>query len=183
MDTSLSLQSVAPSYPKPAAKSPAATGSAAQNSAPSVAVNVNAGAANQSGGGRFVPVTGGKALPPTSNSAQSAPSRTAQDATAARGEEAAQSSDLSRLAVALVAEFDSTSNIEKTAQAVAKLNEILKDRERDLEFSVDDTTGRTILKVIHAESGEVIRQIPPEELLNIARTFIEGTGSLIEERA
>ena len=66
---------------------------------------------------------------------------------------------------------------------MAKLNEILRDRERDLEFSVDETTGRTILKVIHAESGEVIRQIPPEELLQITRTFIEGTGSLIQAEA
>jgi len=180
MDTSLSLQSVAPSYPKPAAKSAGAAGAATQNLSP--AVSANAGAANQSGG-RFVPVPGGKALPTTSNSSQAAPSRTAQDAAKARGEEAKPSAELSRLAVALVAEFDSTSNIEKTAQAVAKLNEVLKDRERDLEFSVDDTTGRTILKVIHAETGEVIRQIPPEELLNIARTFIEGTGSLIEDQA
>lgn len=90
---------------------------------------------------------------------------------------------LSRLAAALVTELGSSPNIERTEQAVAKLNEILKDRERDLEFSVDEDTGRTILKVIHAESGEVIRQIPPEELLNIARVFIEGTGSLIDDQA
>lgn len=180
MDTSLSLPSVASSYPKSAGKSPAAAGAVAQNLSP--AVSTNAGAANQSGG-RFVPVSGGKALPTTSNSSQAAPSRTAENAAAARSEEAKPSSELSRLAVALVAEFDSTDNIEKTSQAVAKLNEVLKDRERDLEFSVDDTTGRTILKVIHAESGEVIRQIPPEELLNIARTFIEGTGSLIKDQA
>jgi flagellar protein FlaG len=179
MDTSLSVQSVAHSYPKPAVKSNAAAGAASSNLSPAV----NTTAANQPAGGRFVPVPGGKALPTASNSSQAAPSRTAQDASAARGEEAKPSSELSRLAMALVAEFDSTNNIEKTSQAVAKLNEVLKDRERDLEFSVDDTTGRTILKVIHAESGEVIRQIPPEELLNIARTFIEGTGSLIEDQA
>jgi flagellar protein FlaG len=178
MDTNLSVQSVAPSHPKPAAKT-AAVGAAGSNLSPAV----NAAAANPSAGGRFVPVSGGKALPATSNSDQAAPSRTAQDAAAARGEEAKPSSELSRLAVALVAEFDATNNIEKTAEAVAKLNEILKDRERDLEFSVDETTGRTILKVIHAESGEVIRQIPPEELLNMARIFIDGTGSLIEDQA
>ncbi len=91
--------------------------------------------------------------------------------------------ELSRLALALVAEFDTAGRIEKTEQAVAKLNEVLRDRERDLEFSLDQDTGRMILKVIHTASGEVIRQIPPEELLQIARTFIEGTGSLIEDQA
>ncbi|AKH69440.1 flagellar protein FlaG [Spongiibacter sp. IMCC21906] len=94
-----------------------------------------------------------------------------------------KSADHSRMALALLAEFGRADSIEKTEQAVAKLNEFLKDRERELEFSVDDATGRTILKVIHAESGEVIRQIPPEELLNVIRTFIEGTGSLIDEQA
>lgn len=91
--------------------------------------------------------------------------------------------EISRIAKALVAEFDPADRIERTEQAVAKLNEILRDRERDLEFSVDETTGKTILKVIHAESGEVIRQIPPEELLQVTRTFIEGTGSLIRTEA
>lgn len=69
---------------------------------------------------------------------------------------------------------------EKAAQ---RLNEVLRDRQRDLEFSVDETTGRTVLKVIHSESGEVIRQLPPEEILQIARAFIEGTGSLIDDEA
>lgn len=122
--------------------------------------------------GKFAPVSG-KALPPTA---------VPTAGTAAKPEKESGES-LSLIAKALVAEFDPSGRIERTEQAVAKLNEILKDRERDLEFSVDESTGRTILKVIHAESGEVIRQIPPEELLQIARTFIEGTGSLIQDEA
>ena len=73
--------------------------------------------------------------------------------------------------------------IKISEKAAERLNEALRDRQRDLEFSVDETTGRTILKVIHSESGEVIRQLPPEEVLQIARAFIEGTGSLIDDEA
>ncbi|GAB3375193.1 hypothetical protein GCM10027567_13750 [Spongiibacter taiwanensis] len=93
--------------------------------------------------------------------------------------------EVSRLALAVVALADQgrAPDVEKTEEAVARLNEILKDRRRELEFSVDQDTGLTVLKVIHAESGEVIRQIPPEELLHIARTFIEGTGSFIDDQA
>ena len=80
-------------------------------------------------------------------------------------------------------QIDPTQRIEEQQKALQKLNDMLRSRERELEFSVDETTGRTIVKVIHAESGEVIRQIPAEEILQIARTFIEGTGSLIRDEA
>jgi flagellar protein FlaG len=165
MDTNLNLQAVHAGYAKSPAKEPE------QAAVPLVA-------SRPSNGGKFSPA-GGKTLPQNAELAKSGQAKTANSNAAPKEE----TSELSRLAVALVAEFEGSNQIGKTAQAIAKLNEILRDRERDLEFTVDDATGRTILKVIHAESGEVIRQIPPEELLNIARTFIEGTGSLIEEQA
>jgi flagellar protein FlaG len=166
MDTNLNVQAVHVGY----AKSPA--------KAPQQAVVPNLVASTSANSGKFSPA-GGKALPQNDESAKSGQAKMANP-NAAPKEEA---TELSRLAVALVEEFDGNDKIEKIAQAAAKLNEILRDRERDLEFTVDDVTGRTVLKVIHAESGEIIRQIPPEELLNIARAFIEGTGSLIEEQA
>jgi flagellar protein FlaG len=163
MDMNLNLQAVNAGSP---AKAPQ------QAAVPSLV------ASTPNNGGKFSP-DGGKVLPQNAESAKSGQAKTANP-NAAQKE---KPTELSRLAVALVAEFEGSNKIEKTTQAVAKLNEILRDRERDLEFTVDDATGRTILKVIHAESGEVIRQIPPEELLNIVRTFMEGTGSLIEEQA
>jgi flagellar protein FlaG len=40
-----------------------------------------------------------------------------------------------------------------------------------LEFSVDKETGATIIKVLDIETGEVVRQIPPEEVLAFMRQF------------
>lgn len=116
---------------------------------------------------------------------QAVDDRAVQASAAAAERKPAEQSEVSRLALAVVAAagHGRAPDVEKTEEAVARLNEILKDRRRELEFSVDQDTGRTVLKVIHAESGEVIRQIPPEELLQIARTFIEGTGSFIEDQA
>ncbi|WP_372777737.1 flagellar protein FlaG [Litorivivens sp.] len=68
-------------------------------------------------------------------------------------------------------------------ETVARLNDALKDRARELEFSVDDDSGRTIVRVIHKESGEVIRQLPPEVVLRFAEAFTQGTASLLEEFA
>lgn len=59
--------------------------------------------------------------------------------------------------------------------AVARLNAYVQDIQRDLHFSVDDNTGRTIIKVVDSQSEEVIRQIPPEEVLALAR-YLESAG-------
>ncbi|MEX1665397.1 flagellar protein FlaG [Zhongshania arctica] len=164
MDTSLNVQVVATGV----AKSPPR----AVNTSPNMG---QVSAARQS--------QAGKVLPQDSNLGLKLPLAAEKKDAAEKAATVTQRDQLSRMAVALVTELGSRGNVERTEQAVAKLNEILKDRERDLEFSVDEDTGRTVLKVIHAESGEVIRQIPPEELLHIARVFIEGTGSLIDDQA
>ena len=49
-----------------------------------------------------------------------------------------------------------------------------------LEFSVDQETGATIIKVLDIESGEVVRQIPPEEVLNYMRQL--GKNGLLVSR-
>lgn len=54
---------------------------------------------------------------------------------------------------------------------------------RQLEFSIDQDSGRTIITVIESDSGEVIRQIPPNEVLRIARSVVEGDFHLIDGRA
>ncbi len=68
-------------------------------------------------------------------------------------------------------------------ETLEKLNEVLRERARELEFSVDDSSGRTIVRVIHSESGEVIRQLPPEVVLRFAEAFTKGTASLVEDFA
>lgn len=70
-----------------------------------------------------------------------------------------------------------------TREAINKINEILRERNRELEFTVDEGSGRTIVKVIHSESGEVIRQLPPEVILKFAHAFAEGSASLVEDFA
>lgn len=59
-------------------------------------------------------------------------------------------------------------------QSVIRLNEFVQHLNRELQFSIDETSGRTVIKVIDAETSEVIRQIPSEELLELARHLEEG---------
>ena len=59
------------------------------------------------------------------------------------------------------------------AKELKQLTEELQRRvggvDSQLQFSVDDTTGQSIVKVMDRATKEVIRQIPSEEMLRIAR--------------
>ena len=63
--------------------------------------------------------------------------------------------------------------------AARAINEFSKQSQRNLEFSVDDISGRIIVTVREADSGDVIRQIPSEEMLAIANLFKEATQSKV----
>jgi flagellar protein FlaG len=74
-------------------------------------------------------------------------------------------------------------NIAEVAQAVKSINRALQEQNRDLEFSVDADSNRTIVKVIDQATGEVVRQIPTEEALQIAKALDQATGLLIKQKA
>ncbi len=62
-----------------------------------------------------------------------------------------------------------------------KLEDVVKDVaqivRRDLNFSIDRDSGMTVVKVIDPSSKEVVRQIPPEEMLALARRLAEMAQS------
>ena len=64
------------------------------------------------------------------------------------------------------------------AQAVGRVNDYVQILNRDLEFSFDEQSGDTIVKVIDSESGEVIRQIPPEEILAISQALNDALANI-----
>lgn len=53
-------------------------------------------------------------------------------------------------------------------QAVSEINDFVQSVHRDLSFNMDETSGRTVIKVIDRDSGNLIRQIPSVEVLAIA---------------
>lgn len=84
----------------------------------------------------------GKTLPPTTAEQQPAPTD-------------AQKNDASRS--------------DQLQKAVVAISEYVQSINRDLQFSVDEETERTVIKVIDSASGELIRQIPDEVFLELAR--------------
>ena len=52
--------------------------------------------------------------------------------------------------------------------ALEKLNQHMRENARDIEFNVDEVTDRTVITVRQSETGEIIRQIPSDGLLEFA---------------
>jgi len=67
----------------------------------------------------------------------------------------------------------SDSQRQQVDQAVSQINDYVQNVQRSLQFSVDETSGRNVVRVIDKTTEEVIRQIPIEEVLVIARTIAE----------
>jgi flagellar protein FlaG len=64
-------------------------------------------------------------------------------------------------------------NSEKLQETVREMNQKVQNLRRNLQFSIDDQSGRTVIKVIDSETHEVLRQIPSEEILNVAHRLME----------
>jgi flagellar protein FlaG len=75
------------------------------------------------------------------------------------------------------------SNQDRLKQAVQELNELVRDGGRGLQFAVDESLGRPIVTVTNEESGEVVRQIPGEVVLRLARRLFTEQGNLFDKRA
>ncbi len=69
------------------------------------------------------------------------------------------------------------------ASAVEKLNDFASKNASDLNFSKDQDTGKTIVKVVDKATDAVIREIPSEEAIAIAKSIDKMQGLLINHKA
>lgn len=72
---------------------------------------------------------------------------------------------------------------EQLEELVEDIQQATKVMQRNLNFTVDDSTGLTVIKVTDASSGDVIRQMPTEEALRLAERLDEMRSLLFETRA
>jgi flagellar protein FlaG len=68
-------------------------------------------------------------------------------------------------------------------QISEKLNQSVQKIQRDLSFTVDDTQGDIVVKVIDRSTQEVIRQIPSEDMLRLSQSFEEVNSLLFNTKA
>ena len=68
--------------------------------------------------------------------------------------------------------------LESADSAAQAFKSLVHDIQRNLDFSVDDSSGQVVVKVIDGESGKLVRQIPSEELLRLSER-LEDMRSLL----
>jgi len=67
--------------------------------------------------------------------------------------------------------------------AVASANKVMQALSNSLEFSLDPESGNTVVRVIDSATQQVIRQIPSEEMMSIARALDRLQGLLLNGKA
>lgn len=72
---------------------------------------------------------------------------------------------------------------QELGQAVEELNDLVQSVRRELRFSIDEDSGRSMIQVIDASTDEVIRQIPPDQVLSLIQHLREFESGLFQEKA
>ena len=65
--------------------------------------------------------------------------------------------------------------------AIEQVQVMMDLRNRSVEFTTDTESGAQVVKVVDSDSGDVIRQIPAEELLSFMRNLTKMIGTFIDE--
>jgi len=71
---------------------------------------------------------------------------------------------------------------EDVRRVVDELAKVARSFNRRLEFSINDDTKEVIVKVVDQDSGEVVKQIPAEEIVRLHARIREAIGLLFDEK-
>ena len=69
------------------------------------------------------------------------------------------------------------------ASAIEKVQDFTKTLANELKFNIDEDSGQMVVKIVDSATDEVIRQIPSEEMLEIAKALDQIQGLLIKQKA
>lgn len=71
---------------------------------------------------------------------------------------------------------------EKVESAIRDINAKIRPTHTECQFSYHEATKRISIKVLDQDSGEVIREIPPEKTLDMIAKTLELAGILVDEK-
>lgn len=72
--------------------------------------------------------------------------------------------------------------IEDTVQQLQKAIDAIQGPPRTLEFSIHEKTNAIMIKVLNKETGDLIREVPPEKILDLAARMMEITGIIVDKK-
>lgn len=72
---------------------------------------------------------------------------------------------------------------EALQQVATEINRFLKSNASDLQFVIDPASDRVVVRIVDGQTGEVIRQVPSDEMLAISRSLDRLQGLLLKQKA
>jgi flagellar protein FlaG len=97
--------------------------------------------------------------------------------------EAAKSAATLEMPVTAVKPNADVASRETVKQATEMINKAIQSLTRNLMFTVDEESKENVVKVMDTETGELIRQIPSEETLAIAKALDKFQGLILQQKA
>ena len=73
--------------------------------------------------------------------------------------------------------------LDQVQQALEQVQQVVRPLAQSLQFSIDKDTHGTVVKIVDTETNKVIRQIPSEEMLQMAKALDKFTGLLMKQQA
>lgn len=86
-------------------------------------------------------------------------------------------------AAAIVSSKPAEPQPDQVKKAVEEMQKFVADYATDLRFSVDKESGRMLVSVIDSRTQQVVRQIPTQDIINIARNIDRMQGLLFSGKA
>ena len=80
-----------------------------------------------------------------------------------------------------VSQQPSPEQVQKAVDSIKQM--VSSTTANSLDFSVDEQSGKTVVRVTDSETGEMIRQIPSKELLELAQSLDKLQGMLLKQKA
>ena len=77
---------------------------------------------------------------------------------------------------------EGVARLDELQSAVQELNDKIARQELKVNFTVDQDTGRFVVRVMDSKTGHLIRQIPNEETLQFTRSVERGLGAIVDEQ-
>ena len=75
-----------------------------------------------------------------------------------------------------------TFSAQQVEESIKKLNHMVQNYHRSIEFTVDQSTNELIVKVYNLDTGELIRQIPEEQTVKLALHFDQMIGMILDDK-
>ena len=141
---------------------------------------------------KLVPMTVLKTVKPSDDKAQKEQAQNAAPVSLSAADSLAAEINSAAIDRAAIQEekqrADKKASLELVRKAADEGNSLLQATSRNLEFKVDDSTQEVVVKVIDSETGDVVRQVPSEQILELVKRLKEfegrySQGAFVQDRA